>query len=93
MAKITAQDKLNEIVSNLINTIENSDGINWLKPWKNQKIPMNTFSKKQYRGLNILWLWEVCKTQQYSTAEFLTFNQIKAKKGTLNKGSKGHPVF
>ena len=92
MANI-AQDKLNEIVSNLINTIENSDGTSWLKPWKNQKIPMNTFSKKQYRGLNILWLWEVCKTQQYSTAEFLTFNQIKAKKGTLNKGSKGYPVF
>lgn len=61
--------------------------IPWQKPWTSTA-PQNFISKKPYRGIN-LWLTIM---NDFQSPYYLTFNQIKALKGTLKKGSKGTPI-
>lgn len=50
----------------------------WRKPW-NAVPARNYVTGKEYRGVNTLLL---------DSGEYLTFNQVKALKGTVNKGAK-----
>jgi len=59
----------------------------WKQTWK-CGIPQNYISKKAYHGINILLL----AGSEHSSPYWLTFNQIKKKKGNVNKGAKSMPV-
>lgn len=55
----------------------------WIRPWDLWK-SWSGNTGNDYRGVNQLLL---------TGGEFLTFNQIKAKGGHVNKGAKGHKVI
>lgn len=57
----------------------------WHKSWRTQT-PMNFFTGKAYRGINTFLL------AGYEDPRFMTFNQIKSKKGWLKKGAKSEIV-
>jgi antirestriction protein ArdC len=58
----------------------------WRRPWSQQNhVPCNFDSKQSYKGLNAL----MCATHPW----WLTFNQVKAKGGSVKAGSKGTTIF
>lgn len=61
--------------------------IPWQKPWTSQW-PMNLITKKPYRGLNVFLL----SVAGYASPYWLTFNQVRAKKGHVRKGEHGTMV-
>lgn len=76
------------IVSSIIKGLEAGVAA-WRKPWTaTGTLPKNLTSRKAYRGINLLTLSILGGGDEY----FLTFKQIQAKKGKLQKGTKGIPV-
>lgn len=59
----------------------------WNRPW-NTTLPKNLVSGKEYRGVNLLILACSGKPSPY----WLTFNQAKARGGSVRKGEKGTPI-
>lgn len=63
--------------------------IPWKKDWSlsfaaDGSAPLNYITKKAYRGFNHIWL----SCQPYSCPYWLTFKQVKSKKGQVKKGEK-----
>lgn len=54
--------------------------------------PKNLESRKQYRGINVFLLAFSAYMHGYQSACWLTFNQAKAKGGTVRKGEKSSMV-
>jgi len=81
-AKVTVADILAE---RFILALENGT-IPWQKPWKSVSV-QNAVSRKAYSGVNAFILGMFGSDNYY-----LTFNQIKAMGGTLEKGTKSMPV-
>ncbi len=90
-----AQEKLNEIVEKLISKIENNETGLWSKSWiSGGGLPSNYANKTSYSGFNILSLMFMMEGENWSSNQFLTFNQIRKIKGAkLKKGSLSTPVF
>lgn len=81
-AKVTVADIL---ADKFILALENGT-IPWQKPWKSVSV-QNAISRKAYSGVNAFILGFFGSDNYY-----LTFNQIKALGGTLEKGTKSSPV-
>jgi len=93
MANI-AQEKMDEIVQKVITSIENNETGIWSKGWIGSDLPTNHKTKTSYSGFNIISLMIMQEEMNYSSSQWLTFNQIKFIKGAkLKKGSKSTPVF
>lgn len=60
----------------------------WQKPWTEAGLPRNLFSKKYYRGINLLLL----SALGYEQNLFITFKQLKEIGGKVKQGEKGSPV-
>lgn len=60
----------------------------WQKPWTDAGLPRNLFSKKYYRGINLLLL----SVLGYEQNLFVTFKQLKEIGGKVKQGEKGCPV-
>lgn len=85
-----AGNQVYDIVTEKILALLDKGVVPWRKPWRggNAGLPMNLISKKAYRGVNVFLLaW-----QGYPSRYWLTFNQAKAKGGTVRKGEKGSVV-
>ena len=54
--------------------------------------PKNLESGKQYRGVNVFLLAFTAWGQGYGSSYWLTFNQARAKGGTVKKGEKASMV-
>ncbi len=94
MKKNVAQEKMDEIVSKLIKSIENNETGLWCKSWIGNGLPSNYASKTTYSGFNVLSLLFMQEEMGWSSNQFLTFNQIRKIKGAhLKKGSESTPVF
>jgi len=92
--KITNHDKLDKIVENLINKVEEAGS--WIKPFKSAiqgGMPINGTSGKEYRGINVFTLWGTAMDKGYTSNKWFTFNQLKAKKQTVIKGEKSTQIF
>lgn len=83
--------QLEDVMQRLINKIENSNG-EWIKPFNNS-MPVNFVSNTEYTGINIFNLWAEAEEKGYSTNQWATFQQIKSKGGTVNKGEKATTIF
>jgi antirestriction protein ArdC len=81
-AKVTVADIL---ADKFILALENGT-IPWQKPWKSVSV-QNAVSRKAYSGVNAFILGMFGSDNYY-----LTFNQIKAMGGTLEKGTRSMPV-
>lgn len=60
----------------------------WQRPWTEAGLPRNLFSKKYYRGINLLLL----SALGYEQNLFITFKQLKEIGGKVRQGEKGCPV-
>lgn len=61
--------------------------IPWRKPWR-QGLPSNYITKQPYNGINRLMLL----TNDYPSAYYLTYLQVKSLNGQIHKGEKGHLI-
>lgn len=87
MAK--AKKDVYEIITEQILDQLKKGTVPWHKPWKGaSEWPKNFVSGKPYRGLNVF----VLHLQGYSSPYWLTFNQAKAKGGSIRKGEKSTMV-
>ena len=77
-----------QLVTDQIIALLEKGVIPWQKPWTDAGVPMNMFSKRHYRGIN-LWL---LLSLNYERNLFLTWDQIKSVGGSVNKGEKGQIV-
>lgn len=92
--KNVAQEKMNEIVAQVIESIEKDETGSWTKPWVGSSLPQNYKTKTPYSGFNTLALMFMQQEMNWTSNQYLTFNQIKYIKGAhLKKGSKSTPVF
>ncbi len=73
----------------------------WQKGWKSKgndltcgigPIPVNLKSKKHYRGINILLLWDAAEKAGYTSRYWLTYKQATELGGTVRKGEKSTMV-
>jgi antirestriction protein ArdC len=61
----------------------------WRKPWGGPDgLPQNLVSKREYRGVNTFML----ASAGFASPFWVTFNQAKAKGGSVRKGEKSSPV-
>ncbi|WP_101908099.1 ArdC family protein [Tenacibaculum dicentrarchi] len=87
------------ITDKMISLVEKASGKGVQKKWGQKEfyekdgflIPINFVSKNAYRGVNP-WLLKDDFFSVMDNPYFMTFKQIKEKKGTLKKGSKGTPI-
>jgi antirestriction protein ArdC len=91
--KNIAQDKLNNMIENIIKKIEENDTGKWFKAWSEAGLPINYATNTNYNGFNIISLMCEAVEKNYKTNNWLTFNQIKALKATVKKGEKSTPIF
>ena len=87
------QERLNEMVENIISKIENNETGSWFKSWAGCGIPTNFATKSSYNGFNILSLMFEAEKNEYKSNYWLTFNQIRELKSTVKKGEKSTPIF
>ena len=69
-------------------------GLQWFTPWNKGTLnaPLSYSTKKVYSGINFYILSNAMQTEGWTRPEFLTFNQVRANKGTVIKGSKSNTV-
>jgi antirestriction protein ArdC len=89
---MTTQEQLKSIVEKLIENMESDSTGAWIKPW-NSTFPMNYYSKRNYSGINLWILWTIAQEQNHPTNYWLSFQNIQALGGRINKGEKSTPVF
>ena len=78
-----------EVITNKIIGMLEEGKIPWQKSWQGSgMMPMNFSTKKAYRGINVMML----AFSEFTSNQWLTFNQCKKLGGTILKGSKGQPV-
>ncbi|MCD8435628.1 ssDNA-binding domain-containing protein [Tenacibaculum dicentrarchi] len=95
----TNDDIYQMITDKMISLVEKSTGTGYKRKWGQKEfyekdgflIPINFVSKNAYRGVNP-WLLKDDFFSVMDNPYFMTFKQIKEKKGTLKKGSKGTPI-
>ncbi|MCG8208133.1 DUF1738 domain-containing protein [Tenacibaculum finnmarkense] len=95
----TNDDIYQMITDKMISLVEKASGKGVQKKWGQKEfyekdgflIPINFVSKNAYRGVNP-WLLKDDFFSVMDNPYFMTFKQIKEKKGTLKKGSKGTPI-
>ncbi|WP_233898125.1 ArdC family protein [Tenacibaculum piscium] len=95
----TNDDIYQMITDKMISLVEKSTGKGYVKKWGQKEyyekdgflIPINFVSKNAYRGVNP-WMLKDDFLAVMDNPYFMTFKQIKEKKGKLKKGSKGTPI-
>jgi antirestriction protein ArdC len=83
----TKQSVYDLVTTKIISLLEKGV-IPWKQPWIEAGIPQNLFSKRPYRGVNLLLL----NSLSYERNLYLTFNQVRKIGGTVRRGEHGHIV-
>ncbi|UZR95325.1 ArdC family protein [Chondrinema litorale] len=97
----SASDKTYDFITNMvIEMIEKSKDLEWRKPWKSVEkygiYAQNYNSKIPYKGFNALFLNFIIpfnRNKAWDVPYFLTFKQVKEKKGKIKKFAKGYPIY
>ena len=94
----TATDKRDvyaSVTAQIINAIEQGVG-NWRMPWHTSGryafSPINTTSKKPYRGINTVCLWAAAEAKGYESGEWGTYKQWQERGAQVRKGEKSTTV-
>lgn len=75
------------VTSRIIDSLEKGN-VPWARPWQKAGLPMNLTTKRTYRGVNVF----LTAIQNFDSPYWLTFKQVKTRKGTVIKGSKATPI-
>ncbi|PWA09509.1 zincin-like metallopeptidase domain-containing protein [Flavobacterium laiguense] len=102
---VSADDIYSYITEMIINTIDKVGHLPWQKEWKGSGVggsAKNYASGKEYTGANYLLNFDIKFDDEglpylvpinFEQPYYLTFNQIKDAKATLNKGAKARRVI
>lgn len=86
--KNTNFDLYQVITDKILDEIEKTNKLNWVKEWKTKRgtnvFPMNGISKKRYEGINFFLL----SMHDYSNPYWLTYKQVEQLGGNVRKGEK-----
>ena len=82
-----------KVTAQILASLEKGE-IPWTRPWSLSGAlnPVNVSTGKGYRGVNTVILYLAQQTIGCKTSRWLTFNQAKAKGGTVRKGEKGTQI-
>ncbi len=81
-----------EITSQIINALKK--GVRpWKCPFERCQLPVNFKTKKQYQGINILYLWLTARLKGFTNNYWLGFAQARSLNAKVKKGSKGTQVI
>jgi len=81
-----------QITDKIINELHNNKVI-WNSGFSIDFIPLNYYTKKRYKGINIFLLLLEKQINKYKYNYWLSFNQVKHLKGYVNKDSKATPII
>ena len=77
------------LITDRIVTLLDAGTVPWQKPWNAATaLPRNLVTGKAYRGINVFLLG----TQHYTSPFWVTFQQCKARRGSVKRGEKSTPV-
>src|SRR5208283_6012237 len=80
-----------KVTSQIVNAIERGVG-NWRMPWHTTgrfaSSPINTTSRKAYRGINTVCLWAAAEAKGYASGEWGTYKQWQDRGAQVRKGEK-----
>jgi antirestriction protein ArdC len=65
----------------------------WHRWGNNLSQPVNAFSGRNYRGVNVLLLWAAAEQAGYATGRWATFRQWKEAGAQVRKGERGTSIF
>src|SRR5271169_3724949 len=89
------RDVYARVTDQIINAIEQGVG-NWRMPWHTSGryafSPINTTSKKPYRGINTVCLWAAAEAKGYESGEWGTYKQWQDRGAQVRKGEKSTTV-
>lgn len=80
-----------KITDGIVKGLE-KEGLEWFKPWVSVNSPINHFTEKSYRGLNVLFLNVGLGDQEFTYNEWATYTQFKKGGYQVKKGSKGTAI-
>jgi antirestriction protein ArdC len=88
-----SKDIFQDVTDKMLDAL-NKNQVPWQKPWKGggKNMPRNAFSKRPYRGINILILGLQNMMCGYSDNRWATFKKISENGGKVIKGSKSTEV-
>jgi antirestriction protein ArdC len=75
------------ITARILESLE-AGTVPWRKPWRTET-PKNLISGRDYRGVNVLLL----QSTGFASPYWLTFNQARARGGSVKKSERGCPVI
>jgi antirestriction protein ArdC len=83
------------VTSQIIKAIEEGVG-SWRMPWHTSgrfaSSPINTSSRKPYRGINTVCLWAAAESKGYQLGEWGTYKQWQDRGAQVRKGEKSTTV-
>ncbi|BCR03073.1 hypothetical protein DESUT3_01420 [Desulfuromonas versatilis] len=89
------QKRLDAIVAGFVEQLENGTAP-WIKPYAGDgalQLPKNRLTRRPYKGLNVLILWDAMLKNGWSEPYFLTYKQCQMMEGHVKSGSKGVTVI
>jgi antirestriction protein ArdC len=88
-------DVYQKVTDAIVNAIEQGTGT-WRMPWhtsgRNAFSPINTTSRKPYRGINTVCLWAAAEAKGYESGEWGTYKQWQDRDAQVRKGEKSTTV-
>jgi antirestriction protein ArdC len=81
-----------EVITNVILEMLDQGVVPWRQSWHDVRRPTSLTSGRPYRGLNVMLLACIAAMNGFSSPYWLTFNQIKERGGSVQKGTKSTPV-
>lgn len=95
------QQKIYNMVTDMIIETMKKEGLFWRLPWKNKKgllspgsFAVNFKTKKMYKGINFVVLnYYAHDVRGHKSPYYLTFKQAEEMGGKIRKGAKSLPVF
>src|SRR4051794_10244990 len=89
------RDVYARVTDQIVNAIEQGVG-NWRMPWHTSgrfaTSPINSASRKAYRGINTLCLWAAAEAKGYNSGEWATYAQWQERGAQVRKGEKSTTV-
>jgi len=83
----------NLVTDKIVETIKKGNLERWICSFKKMGVPTNGQTKKIYQGQNFLNLSLTAFDANYTTNEWVTYNQCNALKGQVKKGEKGTKII
>jgi antirestriction protein ArdC len=89
-------DTYKTVTDAIVKAIESGDTGAWRMPWHTNGdcnfSPINTASRKPYRGINTLCLWAASQEKGYVSGEWGTYQQWQDRGAQVRKGEKSTSV-